>query len=75
MPIVLKSGNLNLLEPPLLLYIVNGKFQLLHVSAFDEVLDWRVGLVFLRLNRLFEDGCPVPKHVAVETQHELNFVI
>ena len=33
------------------------------------------GLVFSRVNRLPEDDTPVPKHVGVDTYHELHFMI
>jgi len=42
-----------------------------HHSEGDQYLDWRVGLVFVCLNRLFEGDMLDLKHVAVDTYHEL----
>jgi hypothetical protein len=34
-----------------------------------------VGLVFLSLSRLPDDGTPVPKHVGADIHHELYFMM
>jgi hypothetical protein len=45
------------------------------VSEGDRYLSWSLGLVFFCFNKLLVHGIPVPKHVAIDTCHELYFMI
>jgi len=46
-----------------------------HLSEGAQYLDWRVGLVFICLGGPTEGDIPDLKHVAVDTYHELYFII
>jgi hypothetical protein len=47
----------------------------IHVLIPHPYLNWRVGLVFLCFSRLPEDGTLVLKHIGVNTDCELCFMI
>jgi hypothetical protein len=52
--------------------IQNVHFLILNISIKKRT---RVGLVFLCFSRLPQDGTPVQKHVAVDTHHQLHFIV
>ena len=58
-----------------LIGIINKPLLLHLIGCLHYLPKWLIGLLFLCLNRLSEDGTPVPKNVRVDIHRELFCMI